>query len=428
MAVKQNQFLNFIPRTTAIALIVVCSLIPATRGRAQGVVAWSSGTVYLGIQSIRCDCTVSGSSPTDASSGARLGRFSFRSEPTILGVVPGGPGDGILRQGDVITHVNGVSILSSEGARRFSSISPGDNVALTVRRSGVSLKVVVHAAEPSSPAAYSMTPQAGGFSYEWETPPAPPAPAARPSPVAAAAPAPSRVYVTSPAAPSRIYVSSPAPASAPAPAIAPGPPVAVWATVPPRAPAVVPRGWFGFSIRCSDCGWSSSGSSVLVWESNDPPEIAMVSARSPAGRAGFKPGDVITHIDGFAIMSEEGSRRFGGVTPGQKVRLTIRRGASSFTRNLTLESRPETRVSAVTVARGATAPSPARAPRTPSTPVTPAAPQLRREMRYSGQIDNVTVEVWSPGGPSVEKVGDTMIITLGASVVRLKVDPAPRRD
>jgi hypothetical protein len=52
---------------------------------------------------------------------------------------------------------------------------------------------------------------------------------------------------------------------------------------------------------------------------------------------------------------------------------------------------------------------------------------MRRELRYTGNLDNVTVEVWSPGGPSVEKIGDTMIITVGASVVRIKVDPKSKR-
>jgi hypothetical protein len=52
---------------------------------------------------------------------------------------------------------------------------------------------------------------------------------------------------------------------------------------------------------------------------------------------------------------------------------------------------------------------------------------MRRELRYSGTLDNVTVEVWSPGGPSIEKTGDTMVITVGASVVRIRIDPN-RRD
>jgi hypothetical protein len=48
---------------------------------------------------------------------------------------------------------------------------------------------------------------------------------------------------------------------------------------------------------------------------------------------------------------------------------------------------------------------------------------MRRSLRYSGKLDDVTVEVFSAGGPTVERVGDTMIITIGGSVVRLKVEP-----
>jgi predicted metalloprotease with PDZ domain len=132
----------------------------------------------------------------------------------------------------------------------------------------------------------------------------------------------------------------------------------------------------------------------------------MVARESPAGRAGLRSGDRITHIDGHSLMSREGARRFGAVRPGQRVRLTLKRGDQTLTRELTLASRPEVRAAiAATVAR------------------TPAPPSLRRELRYTGSIDNVSVEVWSAGGPTVEKIGDTMVITTGTSVVRIKVDP-----
>jgi hypothetical protein len=48
---------------------------------------------------------------------------------------------------------------------------------------------------------------------------------------------------------------------------------------------------------------------------------------------------------------------------------------------------------------------------------------MRRQLRYTGQMDNVSVEVWSPGGPTIDRIGDTMVITVGSSVVRIKVDP-----
>jgi membrane-associated protease RseP (regulator of RpoE activity) len=138
----------------------------------------------------------------------------------------------------------------------------------------------------------------------------------------------------------------------------------------------------------------------------------MVAAESPAGRAGFKAGDRLTHIDGLSILSREGARKFGAVVPGQKVRLTVKRGNTTMTRELVLGTRPEYRAAiAATV---------------PRAPTTPAPPSMRRELRYSGTLDNVIVEVWSPGGPSIEKTGDTMVITVGASVVRIKIDPNKR--
>ena len=92
--------------------------------------------------------------------------------------------------------------------------------------------------------------------------------------------------------------------------------------------------------------------------------------------------------------------------PGQRVRLTVKRGSATFVRELTLATRPELRAAIAAAA-----------------PRAPAPPSMRRELRYTGQLDNVSVEVWSAGGPTVERNGDTIVITVGASVVRIKVDP-----
>lgn len=122
----------------------------------------------------------------------------------------------------------------------------------------------------------------------------------------------------------------------------------------------------------------------------------------------MKAGDRITHIDGVSILTREGGRKFGGVKPGQKVKLTVKRGSSSLTKEMTLGSRPEVRA--------------AIAAYTPRPPAPATRPSIRRELRFTGKLDNVSVEVWSAGGPTIEKMGDTMTITVGASVVRLKVD------
>ena len=130
----------------------------------------------------------------------------------------------------------------------------------------------------------------------------------------------------------------------------------------------------------------------------------MVAKDGPAGRAGSLAGDRITEIDGVSILTPRGARKFGAVRPGQTVRVTVIRNGKTLTRLLTLAEPPEAR------AVVATWPTPA-----------PRALAAKRELRYTGQLDNVSVEVWSPGGPTVEKSGDTMVITVGASVVRLKV-------
>jgi predicted metalloprotease with PDZ domain len=143
-----------------------------------------------------------------------------------------------------------------------------------------------------------------------------------------------------------------------------------------------------------------------VWESQEEPEILMISSEGPAYRAGLRTGDRIIAIDGFSILSRQGARRFGSVRPGKEIRFTIKRGSSTMVKTLTPTRRPE-EVAAIA----------AVSPRAATPPV------MRRELRYNGKIDNVTVQVWSAGGPTVEKAGDEMIITVGGSVVRIKVDP-----
>ncbi|MEO8193064.1 MAG: PDZ domain-containing protein [Gemmatimonadales bacterium] len=397
------------------AAVVMSAFIPVGRIDAQvtssprpASTVWSTSISYLGIVNIRCDCTVRADGD-----GSRL--FIFRTEPVVLGVVPGSAGEGILYRGDRIIRVDGISILTADGARRVADIRPGDYVGLIVKRGGNTLKLSIKASRAGSPRVYtSVTPEADrGYSIDWEYPATPPEP---PVPGIPATPAPRtprspRAAALAPVAPD-VWVGVVTGSAAVAPAWSVTPAPAAWPTGPaplaPVVPALVPspRGWFGFSIRCNDCGWSSDGrpGASPVWESNSPPELAMVAAESPAGRAGLLAGDRITHINGVSIMTREGARRFGAVMPGQRVRLTVVRNGVSLTKELTLATRPEVRAAIAVVT-----------PRTATPRVT------RRELRYSGQLENVSVEVWSPGGPTVERIGDTMVITVGGSVVRLQV-------
>ena len=119
------------------------------------------------------------------------------------------------------------------------------------------------------------------------------------------------------------------------------------------------------------------------------PEATYIAPGSPADRAGFKTGDRITHINGVSILAPEGSRRFGAVVPGQRIRLTVLRNGTPITRELTLDERPR-------------------------------ASYERRSLRYTGRLSGVAVEVWSAAGATVQREGDTMVIDVGGSTVRLK--------
>ena len=132
------------PGKFALSAVVICALVPraATAQVASSAprVAWTVSTNYLGIENFQCDCTLNVGSN-------RPRNFMFRSAPVVLGVSRGGPSYGILERGDKITHIDGVSILTAEGGRRFAAVVPGDDVDLTIRRDGRTMKVAIHAKE-----------------------------------------------------------------------------------------------------------------------------------------------------------------------------------------------------------------------------------------------------------------------------------------
>ena len=63
--------------------------------------------------------------------------FQFRETPTVVSVEPGTPAAGAgMRRGDRLTHVDGVSLTTAEGWRRFGAIQPGQRVSWTYTRDG----------------------------------------------------------------------------------------------------------------------------------------------------------------------------------------------------------------------------------------------------------------------------------------------------
>ncbi len=400
----------------AAMFVIVAAIVPA-KARAQVASGGGNTTInstsagYLGILHLGCDCTLK------VDPDERFRFFIFRTDPVIAAIEAGSPAADVLRNGDYIVRIDGAALRSAEGARKFASVEPGQRVNLTILRDGRTSTVSLTASGLDwsdrrilgtlAPEAMRMAEAVAGMRLTPRPGATPRAPRAPTAGVAPREELPARVWVGE---------TPGAPPATPAPPARPGV-AGSWSFVVPDSPAS-PEGWFGFSFRCTNCGWSRArGSNSPVWDLGDSnPELSMIAARGPAARAGLRVGDELTHIDGLPITRPDGARRLGAVKPGDKVQLTVRRDGKSLTSTLTLGRRPEARTAAVVApARGgAQAASAARAA---------IAATQRSELRYTGKIEDVSVEVWSTAGSTVERVGDTMVITVGGTVIRLKADP-----
>lgn len=80
--------------------------------------------------------------------GAKTPVWTFGTIPTVSYVDPEGPSARAgIRRGDQLTHIDGVSILSEEGGRRFGSVKPGQVVRWRVIRDGAPRVIAVKAVE-----------------------------------------------------------------------------------------------------------------------------------------------------------------------------------------------------------------------------------------------------------------------------------------
>ena len=341
----------------------------------------------VGIASFECsNCRLS------TSAGERL--WSFSSEPVVRVVEPGSPADGKIREGDAIVAVDGYLITTGEGGRRLANLKPGQAVSMVVRSGNRERTVEI---VPDS-----ECPRRGAY---------------------AAAPAVAAVPNDPDAAPEvsvsvGVAATVPRAAVAPRPAAAPATGVAVSVGPVPRPTyTLLPSGWFGFGIQCTNCRWSiEDETGKSEWAFSAPPEISSVQDGSPADAAGLRRGDVLLEIDGESLISQEGGRRFGSIEPGETVRWTYRRGGENRTTTATAGQRPDVHP---------TPPTPGVAPTAYSGELARAyAPTGVSKLRYSGLVGGTSVEVRGTGSVVVNIIepGREIEIVTSDSRTRIRLD------
>jgi serine protease DegS len=73
----------------------------------------------------------------------------------------------------------------------------------------------------------------------------------------------------------------------------------------------------------------------------NPPIIGVVEEGSPAARAGLRVGDLITHLNGQPVTSDqEAMNRIASMAPGSTVKIRVQRGSEELELSATLEERP----------------------------------------------------------------------------------------
>ena len=95
----------------------------------------------------------------------------------------------------------------------------------------------------------------------------------------------------------------------------------------------IERGWLGVSVQDLPGGRNARSAAGVA--------IANIDKTGPAARAGLRPGDIVLSVNGDRVDSAQGLiKAVAATTPGNAVRLTVRRGAASLDVPVTVGRRP----------------------------------------------------------------------------------------
>jgi serine protease Do len=170
----------------------------------------------------------------------------------------------------------------------------------------------------------------------------------------------------------------------------------------------VTRGWIGVQVQpvtqdiADGLGLKNAEGAIV-----DEPQSG-----SPAAKAGIKPGDVITSVDGREVKDGRGlARSIAGIAPGTEVKLGIWRNNENKTVSLTLGQLPNNE-------RQANAASEYRSDATGSTPRLGLTLVPANEVGGAGN-QGVAITAVDPNGPAAEhgmQTGDVILDVGGKTV------------
>lgn len=312
---------------------------------------------YLGISGLKCQCTYfAGSDPEEK-------LWYFQSEPKILKVDTEGPAADILKSGDVIVAINGTMITTRTGGWLFSNPTPGDSLEFLVRRGDNVYSHVIVPGQicPEDPKASTGADTQFGESLR-------------------------HLAITLESL-SNTGLNKSQSARA-------------------HDDSLAPRGWLGLGMSCSGCCVRiPSADDPPQWHFDSAPKVYSVDEDSPAGKAGFRSGDIITHIDGLPLDTEEGGTFFSEVQPGQKITWTILRDEKNQFLKTIAELPPMSGTG-----------------RKPHNLLTSFQPDGdKQKILYTGSLGDTDVEVQGsmPVVVSVYESRGEIIIDMGETVVKL---------
>jgi hypothetical protein len=303
-----------------LAAILVLPLVAAAQTPAAASESFSGPLDLLGIARFECRCSQT------RESGSDTWLWLFVSEPTIGALDPDGPSQGKLRAGDVIVAVDGWLITTRGGGERFSQISPDEPVEITVRRGGIERRerIVPRVREEGDDAPELE---------QLDTP--------LTVKLAELSEALAELALVSPEL-DELSELGELPALPELPTLIGLSELGKLSLLGDLKIDTRPLGWFGFGLSFSGSMRQRAGADEPpLWDFDAPPKVRSLAADGPAARAGLRRGDVLTHIDGVRLDSEEGGRLFSEVQPGQVIDWTVRRRGASLTIPIVAEERPE---------------------------------------------------------------------------------------